>query len=63
MNKKFDFYKLGEKEIEKVIAGFDYCVCTCAYANCGGSSTADNGSANNKRGLHSKYLTNQCPEQ
>ena len=56
MNQKFNFFKMSQKELKKTVAGaFDYCVCTCAYANCGGSSTSDNYSANNAGGLHSTH--------
>lgn len=47
---------LNEKEMISVRGGSDKkpaCGCACAYANNGGSSTADNYSANDAKGLHS----------
>jgi hypothetical protein len=46
MKKKFSLYKLAEREQKEVLAGDWVCVCGCAWANCGGSSTIANAEAN-----------------
>lgn len=47
---------LNEKEMNAVRGGSNEkpsCGCACAYADKGGSSTADNKAANDAKGLHS----------
>ena len=58
--KLFKLNKLNKisDEQKNTIRGGDsvkpkYCVCACCYADEGGSSTVDNGSANQELGLHS----------
>lgn len=55
MKKKLGLFTLDEKKMTSLKGGGDYikCCCACAYANSGGSSTADNGSANFQGGLMS----------
>lgn len=60
MKEKFDFFKLSERETKKVTGGAMFCPCSCAYANCGGSSFSDNSGANNEEGLISIHWTPQC---
>jgi len=61
MKEKFDVFQLGRKSQQDVKAGLlSVCVCTCAYINCGGSSTADNDNANDKSGLWSDKVDSQC---
>ena len=63
MNQKFNFFKLGEREIETVKGGLRLCGCGCAYVNCGGSSTQDNENANfngGEDGLISPHFEPQC---
>lgn len=48
MKQQISIFKLNKKELKKIKGGF--CGCACYYANCGGSSSADNGSANNAGG-------------
>lgn len=43
----FEADALSKKEMSKVLGGYTVCGCGCQYAEQGGSSTADNGSANN----------------
>ena len=52
---------LNEKELSAIYGGS--CGCACAYANSGGSSTEDNGAANNAGNLHSPGMTHQVLER
>jgi natural product precursor len=47
-----EYSSLNEKEMKHITGGAS-CYCACMYANSGGSSTDDNGIANNVNGLHS----------
>lgn len=38
---------LEKKEMSSILGGSNCCVCGCKHAQNGGSSTADNGNANN----------------
>ena len=64
MKKRFNFFKLSEKETKEIIGGVPVCGCGCAYANCGGSSTTDNFNANydggGGEGLISPHFEPQC---
>lgn len=51
---KMSLLKLEKKEMKRVKGG--HCQCGCLYANCGGSSTDDNGMTNLGSGLHSPRL-------
>lgn len=51
---------LNKKEMSAVTGGS--CGCGCYYENNGGSSTADNASANAAGGLHSPGMTHQVWE-
>ncbi|MCB2196382.1 MAG: hypothetical protein KQH79_11025 [Bacteroidetes bacterium] len=62
--KKINLKTLEQKQLKKIKAGFQdaqrmavgskgICICACAYADSGGSSTSDNNSANAAEGLHS----------
>jgi hypothetical protein len=44
MNKRFSLMTLSETQQKTVKGGM--CGCVCAWANCGGSSTKNNGHAN-----------------
>lgn len=44
MKQNISLFKLSKKELRKIRGGF--CGCGCYYANCGGSSSSDNGDAN-----------------
>jgi hypothetical protein len=60
MKESFSLYRLGEREQKRVKAGVEsFCICACAWANCGGSSTMDNSIANMDMGLVSKDYTPQ----
>ena len=56
MKKHFNFYNLAEREQKEVKAGDipPLCLCGCAWANCGGSSSAVNYEANRLTGKISK---------
>jgi natural product precursor len=53
---------LSKVEMNQLQGGVDCCICGCAYANSGGSSTNDNGSANRKSDKYSTEgdLTYNC---
>jgi len=57
--------QLNEREMN-ILRGTGSCSCACAYANSGGSSTANNSSANSAQGLSSPGTgggsTNGYPE-
>lgn len=46
---------LAQRQL-KELKGGKCCICTCAYANQGGSSTHDNQTANHQHGYTSKKL-------
>jgi len=56
MKKNFSLYSLAEREKKEVKAGVGICLCGCAWANCGGSSTMANSEANNHIGLVSRDI-------
>jgi hypothetical protein len=64
MDKSFSLFKLSERETSEATGGETVCGCGCAYANCGGSSTSDNFSANyaggGGKGLISPHYEPQC---
>ncbi len=47
---------LAQRQLKELKGGKKCCVCTCAYANQGGSSTHDNRTANYEHGYSSKKL-------
>jgi len=53
---------LSKVEMNQVQGGIDCCICGCAYATSGGSSTEGNGGANRKTGQYSTKgdLTYNC---
>ena len=50
---------LSKVEMNQISGKGGVCCCACAYANTGGSSTNDNGSANCKAGKQSPQLDAQ----
>lgn len=44
---------LAQRQMKGIKGGIALCQCACAYANRGGSSTQDNGTANRNTGKHS----------
>jgi hypothetical protein len=65
MKEKLSLMKLNEmstKETYSIKGGQSVtcCTCACAWANCGGSSTSDNGGANAVEGLHSHGMGSAC---
>jgi len=59
MKEKFNLYSLGKRELRKVKAGWLICLCGCAWADCGGSSSSANAEKNSETGLVSKDYTPQ----
>ena len=61
--KKIKLNVLAEKNLSELemnqVRGGGGCGCSCYYADNGGSSSGDNGSANNKAGLSSPKGKNE----
>jgi hypothetical protein len=57
MREKLNLLRLSKPEIKTLMAGREPgdCCCACAYANAGGSDTADNANANIDQGLWSPH--------
>lgn len=53
---------LVERQLKGIKGGCQFCTCSCAYANQGGSSTQDNKSANFAKGMRSKTGDNSYLE-
>lgn len=47
--------ELSKRELNRLVGGENCCLCGCHYANAEGSSTGDNGGANNVGGASGKY--------
>ena len=47
--------ELGKRELNRLIGGANCCLCGCHYADQEGSSTIDNGGANNSGGASGLY--------
>lgn len=43
--------ELGQRSSKKLLGGANCCICGCLYATSGGSSTLNNGNANNAGNL------------
>jgi len=53
MKEKIDMYELSKTEMDLTKGGLPPCYCACYYADKGGSSSNDNGFANEAGGLQS----------
>jgi len=51
IKKKMGFSKLSGQQLKDATGGALHCSCGCAYVDCGGSSSWDNGVANMEGGL------------
>ena len=61
MKKKLKLTKLTRKETCKIRGGeWVSCICACAYVQCGGSSSHDDGVANCDEGKNSKCVVGCC---
>jgi len=58
---KFSNERFTNEEMSKVKGGL-VCLCSCYYANKGGSSIGGNGSGNKATGAYSKKFTDQMYE-
>ncbi len=53
MKEKINLFSLSPEKMAVTKGGLNGCTCACHYASCGGSSTNNNGDANNSSGLQS----------
>jgi hypothetical protein len=53
MKKNFNLFSLSDREQKKVSGGYVQCGCGCVWANCGGSSSMNNGTTNMRKGVYS----------